>query len=232
MPGGLSMTWDAVFFDLDDTLYSRAEAFARAVDRLAEVHVAPVTGEPASLIADRIIHMAYNRPPGSSNKKPPEFIAERIKVEHSAIPSSEQELALWFQDELTARIIPDEALEPIVSKLLKDHVPWAIITNGDDFQLRKIDALGLDIDTRFIIMSDVEGWAKPDQRIFKLALERVGIESPVRVLMVGDNPEADILGGLGAGMKTAWMKLGREWKHSDHRPDFELDSLGDLLKYL
>jgi len=37
--------------------------------------------------------------------------------------------------------------------------------------------------------------------------------------MIGDNPEADIGGGHGAGLRTVWLSRGRNWPHHDYKPD-------------
>ena len=39
--------------------------------------------------------------------------------------------------------------------------------------------------------------------------------------MVGDNPEADIGGGRGAGLRTVWLSRGRTWEHDDFAPDLQ-----------
>lgn len=226
------MRWQAVLFDLDDTLYSRTEAFSRTVDRMAEVHVAPVTGEPVDVIADRIVAGTANWRPEPSSKKPPELIAEQVKSDYPAIQVSELSLTSWFEDELIAQIRPDPSLEQILSRLDQEQVPWCIVTNGNEFQLRKIEKLNIKIDMARIIKSDVEGWQKPDPRLFKLALDRVDHNSIEKVLMVGDNPVADIHGAQNAGLKAAWMSNGFPWSQVDFEPDIQLNSLSDLQNHL
>ncbi len=224
------MKWQAVLFDLDDTLYSRAEAFSQAVERLAEVYITPVVEEPVSLIADKITRFSASSQPGS--RKPPELIAEQVKLNYPQISEPEPFLSKWFQDELIAQIKPDSALESVVAHLARHEVPWAVVTNADEFQLRKIDVLGLEIDRDRIVMSDVEGWAKPDVRLFNVAIERLGVRVGEEILMVGDNPAADIQGAKNAGLTAAWMSLGRRWREADYQPDIRLESLSDLLSHL
>ncbi len=86
-----------------------------------------------------------------------------------------------------------------------------IVSNGEtDFQMRNIKALGLEGMVDAILISEAEGLRKPDAAIFFRAAERVGAR-PEECLFVGDNPEADILGAHGAGMKTAWFNTGAVW---------------------
>ena len=48
---------------------------------------------------------------------------------------------------------------------------------------------------------------KPERPLFEVALERLGLPAE-EVLMVGDNLETDIRGGLAAGLQTAFMLTG------------------------
>jgi len=57
-------------------------------------------------------------------------------------------------------------------------------------------------DTVAISYSDEVGYRKPDARIFTRTLEAFGV-TPERALHVGDNPQADVAGARGCGMRTA-----------------------------
>jgi putative hydrolase of the HAD superfamily len=53
-----------------------------------------------------------------------------------------------------------------------------------------------------IAYSDEVGFRKPDRRIFERSLRGLGVD-PARTLHVGDNPDADVAGARGAGMRAA-----------------------------
>lgn len=77
-----------------------------------------------------------------------------------------------------------------------------IISNGFlDTQYRKLRSSGLDRYVQRMIISDEVGIQKPDGRIFEYALAETGADRR-DVIMVGDNPEADIEGALNAGWKA------------------------------
>ena len=48
------------------------------------------------------------------------------------------------------------------------------------------------------------GAAKPDARIFTRLLELSGVEA-ARVLHVGDDPHADVVGAMQSGLQAAWL---------------------------
>ncbi len=78
-----------------------------------------------------------------------------------------------------------------------------------------------------IVDSTVAGVAKPDPRIFALALERLEA-SAKETLFVGDSLDKDIAGARAAGLRTAWLP-GTDGP-GDHRAeaDFVLDDFAQL----
>ncbi|KAF6818783.1 had-superfamily subfamily variant 1 [Colletotrichum plurivorum] len=78
----------------------------------------------------------------------------------------------------------------------------AIVTNGQlEDQTEKARAIGVHHLVDKIITSEEAGCCKPDKRVFKMAIKALGA-SPENTYMVGDNPEADIKGGLDAGLRA------------------------------
>lgn len=56
-----------------------------------------------------------------------------------------------------------------------------------------------------ILLDTVVQASKPDPRIFRMALERMGV-GPERVVFVGDRPDNDIVPARRLGMKTVWLR--------------------------
>ena len=54
------------------------------------------------------------------------------------------------------------------------------------------------------MISGEAGVSKPDATIFRMTAARLGIELH-RILMVGDDPQRDILGASAVGMRTALL---------------------------
>ena len=54
------------------------------------------------------------------------------------------------------------------------------------------------------VTSEHAGSFKPEEAIFRYALERAGVE-PNEAVHVGDSLEADVAGALGAGMRAVWL---------------------------
>ena len=115
---------------------------------------------------------------------------------------------------------------------LPNHLPLAVITNGASGRQR--GALrGNGIEERFcaVIVSGEIGVAKPDAKVFNLALDGLGVKAE-NAWHVGDNLMADIGGANAAGITSVWINRyrdqGVELRDGDPRPDFEITSLVEL----
>jgi HAD superfamily hydrolase (TIGR01509 family) len=80
----------------------------------------------------------------------------------------------------------------------------AVVSNSEGTVEDMLYEVGLGPLFGAIIDSAVVGVAKPDPRIFHLALERLGV-SPADAVMVGDSPTADVDGARAAGVRAALL---------------------------
>ena len=84
-----------------------------------------------------------------------------------------------------------------------------------------------------VVASAEEGVAKPDKRIFEIALERANCKLE-ETAMVGDRLDNDIVPANEIGMYTIWIKRGN-WKDAYPReeleqPDMTVESLSELCE--
>ena len=96
----------------------------------------------------------------------------------------------------------------VVKKLRTMGMQMAIVSDGVN-QERTAGRLGIDGYFHRIVGSVHVGFTKPSPEIFHLALSALRIE-PEKAIMVGDNWEADILGGRGIGMRSVHIIRGNE----------------------
>jgi len=108
-----------------------------------------------------------------------------------------------------------------------------IITNGfTELQQVRLEKTGLDSAFTTLVISEQVGVAKPDPAIFEHALEQMNFPPKEQVLMVGDNPHSDIVGGLKAGLHTCWLNLHGSQRPQGVEPHYEIrcmDELHDIL---
>lgn len=102
------------------------------------------------------------------------------------------------------------------------------VTNGNA-NLEKIGLRHLFDDV--VTAVDV-GYAKPDARIFNEAIRKAGTQAD-KIIHVGDNPEADIIGAANVGLKTVWMNSKSvSWPNDDIQPDLTINRITELCNLL
>ncbi len=86
--------------------------------------------------------------------------------------------------------------------------------------------LGLDRFFEAILLSSRFGYKKPDTRLFREAMRRVGVK-PEESVYIGDNPPKDLVGSKSVGMK--FILFQSEWRECEgFAPDAWLGHYADL----
>ncbi|MGL4269363.1 MAG: pyrimidine 5'-nucleotidase [Plesiomonas sp.] len=112
---------------------------------------------------------------------------------------------------------------------LKGRVNLGIITNGfTELQQVRLENTGLQDHFDILVVSEEVGVAKPDRKIFEHALTLMGDPVRDKVLMVGDNPDSDILGGFNAGLHTCWLNRTQQTPPAHISPNYQVSSLHEL----
>ena len=113
------------------------------------------------------------------------------------------------------------------------RLPLALVTNGaTDSQREKLDVTGIEASFEAVLISGELGFAKPDARIFQLALEKLQTK-PEHAWHIGDNLATDIAGARAARVTSVWLnRRGVEPKPHEPVPDIEVRSLAELAAML
>lgn len=104
-----------------------------------------------------------------------------------------------FVDALVFEAIPGAVA--VLDDLRGRGIALAMVSNWDCALPGTIERLGLGHLFQTVVASAVAGAEKPDPRIFRVALERLGVE-PARALHIGDEAN-DEQGAAAAGMRFA-----------------------------
>lgn len=116
---------------------------------------------------------------------------------------------------------------------LKDRFQLGIITNGfTELQQVRLERTGFQDFFSTLIISEQVGVAKPDRRIFDFAFTQMGHPERENVLMVGDNPHSDILGGINAGIHTCWLNAHNQPAPAGIEPNYQVTTLDELNQLL
>lgn len=79
-----------------------------------------------------------------------------------------------------------------------------------------------------VVTFDDTGVRKPDEKPFRLILERLGTE-PSEAIMVGDWAERDMVGATAVGMRTAFAQYGDSFGNQTVTSDYVLTDIKELL---
>jgi HAD superfamily hydrolase (TIGR01509 family) len=260
--GGRSR-YDAITFDFGNTLLPVDRAGLRAV---VEVTGRQVVERLGSFSLDAFLSAWAEERERQFREEVPQFrevdIGERLvrvlaRLRGMAPPAPEER---WDQAAAAVHSAPEEitwgievysqafvdampvpaGVGPVLDRLARDHrlailSNWPLAATVD----RYAAAAGWTRSLSAIVVSQRVGTIKPHPAIFASALEALGGPEPARVLHVGDDWAADVVGAKRAGWAAAYL-VGRPHDSplpgsepdGSVLPDLEIRSLEELVGHL
>jgi len=224
----VSSPYKAVLFDLDDTLLDRRSAYDHAYHCFYESQ--PAIRESTSWQEAREFFWSLS-PNNATDART--AIAE-IMCRWPGVKSDPDTHEREYFHYLIEGLKPLPGVQDFVSALNTAGLPWGIITNGGPYQLKKIEKVGWQKSVPVLLVSKLFGSEKPAPDIYHEAVRRLGLNGAPyhRVLFFGDNPFTDIAGAHAVGMKTAWVRMGREYPQGAPAPDYVIESVTELRQVL
>lgn len=227
----------AIFFDIDDTLYSTSAfgelARRSAVEAMIEVGVKM---DPEALYQE-LQEVIHEFSPNYENhfdklllRIPPEAVAD---VNPALIVAAGM---VAYHETKFRELRPFDGVLEVMQALAGTDLIRGIITHGTTIkQAEKIVRLRLYpyLTPDALFISDQIGIAKPNIKLYQRALESVGIVPPEAVY-VGDNPHMDIDPPNEIGMITIRHRWPGKYADIEGRtaPDFEIRTFPELRKIL
>jgi len=201
-----------VFFDLGSTLIDESAAVQTRVEQT----VARLRGTPQEVSVEEFQAMMAQA--ARQNAQPYAIVMERLgDVRLTPFP-----VHLEF---------PYPGAKPLLEEL-RGQYRLGVIANQSAGTEQRLRNWGLAQYFNVIAASAEEGIAKPDPRIFTLALERAGC-APEEAVMIGDRLDNDIAPAKRLGMRTVWIRQGWGGKgvpvSEEMTPDMQVDTLEEVL---
>ena len=227
----------AVFFDVNDTLWdSHSCAYhvmeiilPRFTPPLPDVKTAEVARRYNAVFLDlpRREHLHEKRP--FSRLKRFEALLESYGVRRRGLA---RQLSHTYDSvrRLAMRQFLRSDAHRVLAELGRRGLRRGVIMNGAPaVQRHLVQSLGLEPHLEHVVLGEIEGYSKPDVRLFKRALELAGVAAE-EMLYVGDSPLTDVLGASRAGIPVAWLNTGRRRLPRDFpTPDVSVTSLSEVL---
>ena len=198
----------AVFFDIDNTLYSYDRGNEAGMNALtvygenvlhtdretflrvfwqAQQLVKERTGADCAAVHNRLIRM--------------QCILELLGK--PLFPHAKVMYHLYW-DSLLSSARPEEGVLQLLQRLKSKGIGIGIGTDMTAYiQYEKLEALGVSPYIDWIVTSEEAGAEKPAERFFALCAEKAGAD-PARCIFIGDSLEKDVKGALKNGFKGVW----------------------------
>ncbi|MFN3761089.1 MAG: YjjG family noncanonical pyrimidine nucleotidase [Algoriphagus aquaeductus] len=229
-------TYQHLFFDLDHTLWDYDRNVTESLSELYQIYRLQDLGIPTFEKFFESFHEVnfqlwdwYNV--GKIDKhflRKERFprIFEHAGGNYKAIPAE-------FEEDFMHRTSSKSHVFPYSKEILtylKEKYRIHVITNGfNESQAKKMKSADLDGYFELVVTSETTGHKKPDPRIFHYAMEQLSTKPEV-CLMIGDNPNSDILGAQRAEIDQVYFNP--EGKSIDLTPTFEIRHLKELESFL
>ena len=203
---------NAVLFDLDDTLFDHRESARAALRAVHAAHAA--TADFAEFerhhthyLEEMHLEVLAGRV-GLDDARRERFRRVFRALGVTLGESQAEVIASGYRSGYLTSRRPLEGAADLLAAL-KPHARIAIVTNNLlDEQQEKLAFCGLASHVDALVASEDVGVAKPDPRIFEIALERVGA-SPAEAVMVGDSWANDVAGAHALGIRAIWFNPDR-----------------------
>lgn len=134
---------------------------------------------------------------------------------------------------LKEKIVPIKNSTEILKYLYEKKYELYIITNGPtkavNDKLGKINAQKYIKDT---FSADEAGHMKPHNDFFKKFFNKINSYEKEDMLIIGDELEKDILGGIQNGIDTCWFNMKNTLNDTNLKPTYEINNLIELKNIL
>lgn len=218
--------YDRILLDADDTLFDFQTGNRNAVGQLMdELGLASPTVFDEYQAVNHACWEALERGEMTQETLHVErfrrFLAKKSRGDDPAA------VADRFAELLGRQAIPLPGAEAFVRALAAERTV-VLLTNGiARIQRSRLARSPMARHFHRVVISQEVGFAKPDPRIFELALEGA---PPQRALMIGDGAFSDVLGANRAGVDACWFNPGGRPLPEGVRAEYDARSLEDCLK--
>ena len=225
-------TYQHIFFDLDHTLWDYDRNVTESLSELYLHYDLLGLGIPTfQNFFDSFHHINYQLwdwyNVGKIDKE--NLRKERFRMIFEHAGASPDGIPLPFEEDFMHRTSSKSHVFPYTFEILnylQGKYKLHIITNGfDESQAKKINSAKLGSYFDLIVTSETTGHKKPDARIFHHTVEKLGTRHE-HCLMIGDNPNSDIMGAINAGIDQVYFNP--EGKQIELQPTYTIAHLREL----
>ena len=227
----------AIIFDTDNTLYSYAPANQLALKSVytkAEILLdikKDLFEEKFKEARLEIKKRISNQASSHSRLLYIQRTIELLGFKTQLLLTLDLEQTYWRTFLQSCKLFPD--VRELLDKLKNLNIQTAIITDlNSQIQFRKIIFFGIEKYFDYVVTSEEAGFDKPNKAPFELALKKLDL-LPNECWMIGDNLNADIMGGKKCGLTTLYKyEYKDESKFNNIIPDASFNEYNKILNLI
>lgn len=229
---------EAVFFDLDDTLYPYPPC--NEAGKAAAFETVRDLGYDLEREAFESLYRAGRRDvkrevPGTAASHERYLYFKRGLERHTgtATPGDAKAIGDAFWEGYLEAMSLHAGVDATLNTLSDRGIDVAVVTNlTTRIQLAKLERLGLADEIDLLLTSEETGREKPGPVMFTYPLARLGVRASEAV-MVGDNVDTDVAGANAVGLETVLFDPRGEVGESlsgEREPDHRIDTFAELTE--
>ena len=134
---------------------------------------------------------------------------------------------------LNEHIVPIDNAEEVLEYLYNKEYELYIITNGPikaiNYKLNKINSIN---SIKRIFSAEEAGHMKPSSEFFERFFQTIGTYDKSDMIIIGDELDKDILGGINNGIDSCWVNIKNLKNDTCLKPNYEINNLLELKTIL
>ena len=204
------MSFGAVIFDLDHTLYNFMDCHEKATDAVGayvKEHFGLDRDSYAKKVRQAMRHTEEKI--GVMNASThSRTLRYQTMLEDMGAPAIEHAYPMrqMYWNTFYQYMVLDPIVEKVLRELRGQQIKVLIATDMTcDVQLEKIRMLGIASYIDFLVTSEEAGEEKPGKRILDLCVKKAGVPKE-ECVFVGDHPIKDVTGPMDYGMQAVWCR--------------------------
>lgn len=227
----------AVFFDIDDTLYSTSLFSSRARHNSIRAMISLGLKFPEKVLVRELEEVIKE----FSSNYDQHFDKLLLRIPGRAYEGINPSVlvagaVIAYHETKSRELVPFPDVAPTLKALAKTGLIRGVITDGLSVkQSEKLIRLKLYnfFTPGAVFISDEIGISKPNIKLYQRACNELNL-SPSEVMYVGDDPVNDIDPAKALGMMTGLMKRGGKYltRKGKLKPDYQIDNFRQLLKII
>ncbi len=239
----MSKQYQYLLFDLDDTLVddlkNRAYAFSKILknrkEKITQEKIQKFIAIDNQFWKDRASGKIKDPYPFKTKEEQTKWVrAQRFLIYFNNLSLEEaMKINEQYIEAIKEKIIPIENAKKVLKYLYEKQYKIYIITNGPYTAIRdKLEKSNLISYITNTFSADEVGFMKPKKEFYEGFMNKYSLYQKEHMLIIGDEIEKDILGGMLNQIDTCWFNKEKIENNTTIKPNYEISNLIELKQII